>query len=131
MGKKQINHILCDTNVLFRFMEGDEKTKSILDKIGNDRIALSVITAAEAYARSSKLELAILKKVFANYRIYHLSNESSVIFNGLIQNYHERHSKWIPDALISSIAIANNLEIFTYNRKDFDFIKDLKLFNPK
>jgi predicted nucleic acid-binding protein len=112
-------------------MEGDEKTKAILDKIGNDRIAFSVIKTAEAFAGCGKLEFAILKKVFANYRIYHLSNESSVIFNGLIQNYHERHSKWIPDALISSIAIANNLEIFTYNRKDFDFIKEVKLFNPK
>jgi tRNA(fMet)-specific endonuclease VapC len=49
----------------------------------------------------------------------------------LIQSYHERHSKWIPDALIASIALAENLEILTYNRKDFDFIDDIKLFNPK
>jgi predicted nucleic acid-binding protein len=131
MGKKKINHILCDTNVLFRFMEGDETTKSILDKIGKERISFSVITTAEAYSGCSKLEFAILKKVFANYRIYHLSDESSIIFNGLIQSYHARHSKWIPDALIASIALAENLEILTYNRKDFDFIDDIKLFNPK
>jgi predicted nucleic acid-binding protein len=131
MGKKKINHILFDTNVLFRFMEGDESTKSILDKIGKERTSFSIITTAEAFAGCSKIEFAILKSVFANYTIYHLSNESSTIFNGLIQSYHTRHSKWIPDALIASIAIANNLELFTYNRKDFDFIKDLKLFNPK
>jgi predicted nucleic acid-binding protein len=131
MGKKKISHILCDTNVLFRFMEGDETTKTILDKIGKERIAFPIITTAEAFAGSSKLEFAILKKVFANYNIYHLSKESSIIFNGLVQSYHARHSKWIPDALIASIAIANNLELFTYNRKDFDFIKEIKLFNPK
>jgi hypothetical protein len=50
MGKKKINHILCDTNVLFRFMEGDETTKSIIDKIGKERISFSVITTAEAYS---------------------------------------------------------------------------------
>jgi len=131
MGKKKISHVLCDTNVLFRFMEGDETTKTILDKIGKERIAFSIITTAEAYAGSSKLDFAILKKVFANYNIYHLSKESSIIFNGLMQSNYARHSKWIPDALIASIAIANNLELFTYNRKDFDFIKEIKLFNPK
>jgi len=36
MGKKKINHILFDTNVLFRFMEGDESTKSILYRIGKE-----------------------------------------------------------------------------------------------
>jgi predicted nucleic acid-binding protein len=60
-----------------------------------------------------------------------MSKESSLIFNGLIQSNHARHSKWIPDALIASIDIANQLELFTYNRKDFDFIKEIKLFNPR
>jgi len=41
MGKKSLTNspILCDTNVLFRFMEGDEKTKEIIAKIGEERIA--------------------------------------------------------------------------------------------
>jgi len=133
MGKKSLTNspILCDTNVLFRFMEGDEKTKEIIAKIGEERIAFSIITTAEAMAGCSKLEFAILKKVFSRYQIFHMSKESSLIFNGLIQSNHARHSKWIPDALIASIAIANQLELFTYNRKDFDFIKEIKLFNPR
>jgi len=130
MGKKKVNQILCDSNVLFQFLKGDEKTKLIMDNLGKERISFSVITAAEAFAGSSKLEFAMLKKVFSFYRIYHLSRESSSVFNGLIQSYHNRHSKWIPDALIASIAITNNLELFTYNRKDFDFIDGVKLFNP-
>lgn len=112
-------------------MEGDKGTKVILEKIGKERISFSIITTAEAFAGCSKLEFALLKNVFANYKIFHLSDESSKIFNGLIQNFHDRHSKWIPDALIASIALAENLELFTYNRKDFDFIDNLKLYNPK
>lgn len=85
MGKKKINPVLCDTNVLFHFMKGDETTKSILDKIGKERIAFSIITTAEAFAGCNKFEFAMLKKGFANYQIYHLSNESSLIFNGLFR----------------------------------------------
>ncbi len=32
---------------------------------------------------------------------------------------------------IAAVAIVNNLELFTLNRKDYDFIKELKLYNPK
>ncbi len=32
--------------------------------------------------------------------------------------------------LIAATAIANNLPLFTHNRKDFDFIPDIRLYNP-
>lgn len=129
MGKK-INHVLCDSNVLFRYLMGDTSTAKSVDKIGPEKIAFSIITTAEAYAGSSKIEFALLKNVFSNYQVYHINEETSKIFNGLIQSYHNRHSKWIPDALIAATALAYNLELFTYNRKDFDFIKEIKLYNP-
>lgn len=130
MGKKKINPILCDSNVLFRYLEGDNTTKRVIDQIGKARVCFSIITTAEAYAGSNKINFVMLKNVFKGYRIFPIDDECSKIFNGLIQNYHSRHSKWIPDALIAATAIANNIELFTYNRKDFDFIPELKLYNP-
>ncbi len=35
----------------------------------------------------------------------------------------------IPDAIIAATAISLQLDIFTYNIKDFSFIKELKLSN--
>jgi predicted nucleic acid-binding protein len=130
MGKTKVKQVLCDSNVLFRFLEGDEVTKQYLKKLGHDRICFSIITTAEAYAGCNKVNFAMLKKVFSGYSIYHLNEEASKIFNGLIQSNYSRHSKWIPDALIAATAVANNMELFTYNRKDFDFVPDLKLYNP-
>jgi predicted nucleic acid-binding protein len=72
-----------------------------------------------------------LKSFFAKYKLYHINEESSKIFHGLIISNHRRDRKWIPDALIAAISLSNNLELFTNNRKDFDFIPDLKLYNPK
>ncbi len=130
MGKKKINPVLCDSNVLFRFLGGDESVKNAIDKLGHDRVCFSIITTAEAYAGSNKVHFAQLKQVFTQYKVYHINEDVSKIFNGLIQSNHGRHSKWIPDALIAATAIYNNIELFTYNRKDFDFIPKIKLYNP-
>jgi predicted nucleic acid-binding protein len=129
MGKKEIKPILCDSNFLFDFLKGEERAKRAISKIGMERVSFSIITIAEAYAGSSKVEFAMLKVLFSNHRIYPINEDVSKTFNGLIQNHYSR-KKWIPDALIAATAIENNLELFTYNRKDFDFIPDLKLYNP-
>lgn len=130
MGKKKINPVVCDSDVLFRFLRGDLFTKKILDKLGAHRIAFSIITVAEAYAGSSKQQFTLLRKIFKQYRVFPLTEAISDNFNGLIQSNYSRHSKWIPDALIAGTALANNLELFTYNKKDFDFIPGLKLYKP-
>jgi predicted nucleic acid-binding protein len=122
--------ILCDSNILFALLKGNEEVKSNLKKIGDENIAFSIITHAEAYAGSSKDETKALKSFFEKHRLYHLTADISKIFNGLILSYHERHSKWIPDALIAATALSNQLELYTLNRKDFDFIPNLKLYSP-
>lgn len=129
MGKKK-QIILCDTNILFELFKGNSVIKNALNNISNENIAFSIITHAEAYAGSSKENLKTVKSFFSKHQLYHLDKTSSEIFNGLIQSNHTRHSKWIPDALIASIAICNGLELYTLNRKDFDFIPNLKLYNP-
>jgi tRNA(fMet)-specific endonuclease VapC len=37
----------------------------------------------------------------------------------------------LPDALIASTALVYNLDLYTTNRKDFDFIEGIKLYNPQ
>ena len=129
MGKKR-KITLCDTTILFELLKGNAEIKKRLEEIGHENIAFSIITHAEAYAGSSKDEMKVLKSFFSKHKLFHLNGEASEIFNGLIQSHHVRHSKWIPDALIAATAISNNLEVYTLNRKDFDFIDKLILFNP-
>ena len=130
MGKKN-KIILCDTNILFELLKGNLKVKKQLEKIGDSQIAFSIITHAEAYAGCSKKDMNALKSFFSKYKLYHITEESSKIFHGLILSNNRRDRKWIPDALIAATSLSNNLELFTHNRKDFDFIPDLKLYNTK
>lgn len=129
MGKKD-KIILCDSNILFRLLEGNEEIKRNLEKIGEENIAFSIITHAEAYAGSSKSDVKVLINFFAKHHLYHISEDASKIFNGLILSNHTYHDKWIPDALIAATALSNQIELFTLNRKHFDFIPNLKLYNP-
>lgn len=129
MGKKN-QIVLCDTNILFQLLAGNEEVKKNIEKIGNENIAFSIITHAEAFAGSSKADVKSLKSFFANHQLYHINEDASKIFNGLILSNHDRHSKWIPDALIAATAVSKQIEVYTLNRKDFDFIPNLKLYNP-
>jgi predicted nucleic acid-binding protein len=47
----------------------------------------------------------------------------------LIKTYRLSHGLAIPDALIAATAIITELELFTYNQRDFRFISGLKLFS--
>ena len=124
MGKKN-KIVLCDTNILFHLLNGNEQVKKNLEKIGIENIAFSIITYAEAFAGSSKVEAKSLKSFFTKHQLFHITEDASKIFNGLILSNLNRHSKWIPDALIAATAVSNQIEVFTLNRKDFDFIPNL------
>ena len=129
MGKKG-KIVICDSNILFELLNGNEEVKRNLEEIGDERIAFSIITHAEAYAGSSKEEVKSLKSFLGRHTLFHIDDQISKIFNGLILSNHNRHSKWIPDALIAATALSRQIEVYTLNRKDFDFISNLKLYNP-
>ena len=44
-------------------------------------------------------------------------------------NYSLSHKLTIPDALIAATALANDLELYTLNIKDFRFIENLRLYH--
>ncbi len=42
--------------------------------------------------------------------------------------YSKSHSLKIPDALNGATSLYYKIPLFTYNKKDFNFIKELKLY---
>jgi len=49
----------------------------------------------------------------------------------LLNTYHLSHGLAIPDALIAATAIETKLTLFSYNVRDFKFIKGLNLYRVK
>jgi len=127
MDKKQI--VLCDTNILIEFYKGNKKIIDDLKKIGQDNIAISIITTGELmYGALNKTELIKIKKDCESLKILDIDVNISSCFIQIMTIYSLSHKITLPDALIAATALNNNIELFTLNIKDFKFISGLKLY---
>jgi predicted nucleic acid-binding protein len=69
-----------------------------------------------------------MKKKIKYYDIIHFDSYISQKSIELIENFRLSHHLQIPDAIIGATAIVNKIELFTYNKKDFDFMPNLILY---
>jgi predicted nucleic acid-binding protein len=123
-----MNPIICDTNVFIKLFSGDEIVISELSKIGNSRILMPSISVMELYiGMANKIELQQMKKKIKHFNVVHLNEKASQKSTELIADYRLSHGLMIPDALIGAMALTYNLELYTYNLKDFRFMPNIKL----
>ena len=126
--------IICDTDVMIDYW--DEKqlrhpiTKTILEKnIGLDNVMLSAITKMKLLSGAThKTELDKINKKLSRFNIALINNAITLKAFDLLQTYFLSHGLAFPDCLIASTAIITDLELFTYNTKDYKFISHLTLF---
>lgn len=126
MAKGEI--VLCDTNIFINLFKGHENIKAALAKIGNENIALSIITYAEIIYGTSKSKLTAIKSFFNHYKIIDIDSGISKEFKGIVLNYSYKHHIKIPDAFIAATAVNLGVALFTDNKKDFDFIPEIKFY---
>ncbi len=128
MAAKKI--VLCDTDVFINYFHEDDRIVQELDYLGFERLAMSVISVAEIYFGMRKRETAVTKDLIRKFNLFHLNKEISTLFTRFMLGYHEK-GIGVPDALIAATSVCSNVELFTLNRKDYDFIKEVKLYNPR
>jgi len=75
----------------------------------------------------NKREIAMLERFISLFEIIHISTEVSNQAVKLVTKYAKSHTLDIPDSLIASTALVNQAQLFTYNKKDFQFIPNIKL----
>ncbi len=124
--------IICDTDIIIELYRNNEQIISELKKIGEENIAISVITAGELFFGAlNKSELKQIEKDIKSLDLKLIDEKISKVFYNLLLEYSLSHKLGIPDAFIASTAIVNDLELFTLNVKHFKFIKGLKLYQIK
>lgn len=118
--------IVLDTNILIEILKGNQQTIKDIQKY--DLLCISEVTAMELYygARDKK-ELVKLKKFVELFEIIHIDANISKIASKLVYEYAKSHTLNIPDGLIAATAIIHNYTLFTYNKKDFRYIKELNI----
>ena len=129
--------VVCDTDVMIDYWDVSSKrhsqTKIIIeDKIGLDNIVISAITKMELLmGASNKTEESIIKKKLGRFNIALINNDITILAIELFETYRLSQGLAIPDCFIGSTARILNLELFTYNLKDFRYMIELKLFEIK
>lgn len=123
--------ILCDTNILIEFYKGNSDVIAELQKIGLVDLAISVVTAGELYyGAMDKRELGKIQKHWSLLNQIPLDSDISAKFLSLLEEYALSHKLSVPDALIAATAVSQNLQWYTLNLKDFQYIPDLVLHKP-
>lgn len=128
--------VICDTDVIIDYFDARQArhavTKGVLEeKVGLDNIMLSAISKMELLAgATTKAELAILTKNLGRFDTILLDPAITELSLTLLQTYRLSHGLALPDCLIAATAIKMDLQLFTYNIRDFKFIARMKLYIP-
>ncbi len=123
--------LIIDTDVLIDYSRGIEKAKSSIIELENDyRLAVSVITQLELMVGcENKQDFRLLKTFLEGFEVIPLNSMISDKAVVLFEQYRLSHGVMIPDMLIASTAIILDVPLISKNRKDFRFIKELKIKN--
>ncbi|MDN5210714.1 type II toxin-antitoxin system VapC family toxin [Fulvivirgaceae bacterium BMA12] len=127
MEKGQL--ILCDTNIVIELYKGNPAIQKTLKSIGQENITVSIITAGELiYGALNKRELARIKKDIAHLQTLGIDDAVCDKFLTLMSTYALSHQLSLPDGFIAATALAHQIPLYSLNKKDFKYIKGLKLY---
>jgi len=116
--------IILDTNIFIYLANGMLPAEILADEY----IALASVTRIEAlgFGQLSVGEAAQLKLFFGLAQQFELTE--AVIHRAIEVRQAKRMS--LGDAIIAATALAYDMQLWTSNVKDFDWIDGLKLYNP-
>ncbi len=121
--------ILCDTNILIEIYKGNTTIVKSVKHIGQENIAVSDVTCAELlFGARNKTELQTIRKDLDKLIVLPILSEISTMAVELVAKYSLSHKLSLPDALIAATATYHNVELYTFNLKDFVYIPKIKLF---
>lgn len=123
--------VLCDTDIIIEFYKNNANVISQLRAIGQENILISTITAGELiYGALNKKELKHIQKDLKSLTLLDIDEKTCEIFLDIMGKYALSHNLALPDGFIAASAIANDIELFTLNLKDYRFIQELKIYSP-
>ena len=119
--------VVLDTNILIEILKNNKNTIKKVQSF-KSKLAISFISGMELiYGAFNKTEIKQIENFLSNFEIVWVNNQISKRAYSLIKEYAKSHNLDIPDSLIAATALENKAKLFTYNLKDFKFIKGLEI----
>ena len=120
--------LMLDTNILVDYLRQKIRVLTFIENYGKANLAISPIVSMEVYQGVlDKTDLLRTRKKLNGFASLPLTQEIVQLAMQLQQQYILSHHTGIPDTLIAATALVYDLELKTYNLKDFQFIPTLKV----
>ena len=74
-------------------------------------------------------DTCVLKKRLNEFQVLEINQYVMDDAGFLMENYYLSHGLKIPDAIIAATSRYHGVSLFTFNKKDFRYIPDIKFFN--
>ena len=121
--------VICDTNIFISLFKELPETIDELKAIGDKNVLIPSVSVMELYrGMENKKELKAMKNKITRYNVIHFNELVSDKAVELVHAYKLSHNLQIPDAIIGAMSIVYNLPLFTYNKRDFNFLSGIKLY---
>ena len=126
-----LQSVLVDSDILIKAYRSD-KIKQHNLKLLKDNYCISVITACEllAGAKSINQHREFLKAI-KFYYVALLDEKIASLALNLYKKYSLKNSMKISDSFIAATVIRCDFLLYTDNKKDFNFIEEIKFYNEK
>lgn len=124
-----MSFVICDVNIFISLFRNFPETIKELKTIGDENVLIPSVSVMELFrGMQNKNELAEVQKKISQYNILHFNEEVSKCSIELVHKFKLSHNLQIPDAIIGAMSTIYDIELFTYNKKDFKFIPGIKLY---
>ena len=120
--------LLVDTNILIDYLRQNLQAVAFVTENGKANLALSPIVVMEVFQGVlNKADFQRTRKVLNGFTVLDFDISIARLAMQLQQQYVLSHRIGIPDALIAATALIYDLELRTYNLKDFHFIPGIRV----
>jgi tRNA(fMet)-specific endonuclease VapC len=122
--------VFADTNIVIEYLKHNDITIQTLHSF--DIVYISDVVIMELYqgARNKK-ELHFIKKHISNFEVLKINHEIILLAKKILEHYTLSHNTKIVDALIAATVIMYDIELYTLNRKDFRYLKQINMIEPE
>ena len=123
--------ILIDTDVLIEYLRGSPVVRRLIDEIRNGDVKayFSTITETELYSGSrNEREDARIAALLSFLTRVDVDGNVAVVSGKLRYKYRARKLE-TPDAIIAGTAQILNVKLATFNKRHFEMITEIELFD--
>ncbi|MFD1628496.1 type II toxin-antitoxin system VapC family toxin [Pseudopedobacter beijingensis] len=122
--------ILIDTSVLIDFLKRKTDAVTFIEREGKQNLAINTVIAMELYQGVlNKAELLMIKKELQGFFMLPINEKIANLALQLSQKYALSHHIGLSDTFIAATALIYDIELKTYNLKDFQFIPNINVSN--